>query len=840
MGIITNNGLDKDSKHKARATRYQKEKNNFSRAIDIIDHFDIAPNAGFRNDKKVKKSQINYGLMEGFLDVELYDDPLCFEVKGEHITLDYQSVSHYPLISQVAKTIIGEQTNRAFKPMIKDNTPDRQTYYKKEFNQRIQQHIQGSLQQQRQAVTQQLLQQSGITDMYSLMPEQQMELANQVEATMQKQTPEEIMEYMQYEFQTPTAKQAQKMLDFLIEYHDIKWKDTQGFKHAVVMAEEYYYVGERNGDIVFEVVPPTFFDWGGSMENEWSQHGSWAKRETWLSYQDITQKHAQYLSEKDLKELDYYHEPIGGMARGQDIFDSNHNRMVQYEYGRRPDLQKKYAGTNIKTTEGQKKFMNIYDDIYNTDLFDKQKGNGIIGANAFGIREAHIVWRDKRILKKVRREIDGKLKTFYLDEHYTEQPEDYDIKKIWVDEIWEGWKLGTYEAKYVNVRPVPYQYKSLDNPYNVDLPYYGKKYNVNNGITHNGSLIDLGKTFNKDFDIAMAQIKRDMATNYGKKLLMMFNLKPEDWKMQDWMDTIIHSPFIPIDVHKKGINAFDPQFVKQVDLSKMADIAAQIQLTQFYRDGVASSMYFNNGRIGALGQYANSTNIQTNQNASYNQTALFFESHRMVVEKALQGLLNYARFFYKDPENIDKARVFLDDVSMAELEIGPHTSYERMGVTLSNSPAELQKISVLKQQALTLIQNGSNPEGVLQMILADTETEVQDIIKKESKKIEQQRAEAQKIQQEQFQAQLQQKAEAEQRESEMKYLMHKEKIQGDIDRTIIDSQKFKNQMDVNMNQQNDLLESKILELETKLRIHDDEMLLEREKLELKEKLGKST
>ena len=819
---------------RTRLTRKQKEKSNFAAMLDRMDWYDIGQHSDFRDKNRVKKFKMNYGLMEGVLDVKMYDDPLCFKVGPEEVSFDYQNVSHYPLISQVAKTIIGEESSRPFNPMIKDNTPDFQTYFKKESSERVEMHLQSLLNKKKQELTLNILKSSGVEDPYSLSPEDQMAIQQEVQFQLEKNSPENIIDYMKYDFQTPTAKQAQKMLDYLREYHNIKFKNTLGFKHAVCTAEEYYFQGERNGQLVFEEVPPIYFNWGGSLGVEWSQHGTWAKRENWLTYQDVTQRHAEHLSERDLKDLDFYHEPFGGFS-GKDIFDTPYHRKVQYEYGRRPDLQAKFGDINIKTKEGQRRMLEMYSEIYTPDLFaHKDAGNKVIGNDIFGIREAHITWRDKRILKKVKRPINGELKTFYLDEHYEERPEDYEVQKIWVDEVWEGYKLGTYEAKYVNVRPVPYQYKSLDNPYGVDLPYYGKKYNSNNGVSPNVSLIDLGKTFNKDFDITMSGLKHDLATNHGKKLLITLNAKPDEYKMQEWLDLIRNSPFIPVDFSKKGLSQLDFQFSKEVDLSKMSDIAGKINLLQVFRDGVAWSMYFNNARLGSQGQYANTTNIQSNQQASYHQTALFFEQHRLIMEKALQAFLNYARFYYKD--NLDKAKVFLDDVSLAELATGPYTAFSEMGISLSNSPAEMQKLSVLKQQALTLIQNGSRPESVLKMILADSETEVQELIRKESRDIEQRRQEELKIQQDQFNAGLQQKMQADDKKLQNEYKMHREKLDTSTQNTLIDSQKFANQQDIDQNGQNDLLTGKLAELEAKLKMHDDVMALEREKLQLKEKL----
>ena len=90
----------------------------------------------------------------------------------------------------------------------------------------------------------------------------------------------------------------------MVEYHDIKWKQDEGFKYAISTGEEYYYEGVRNDQLVFECVYPGDFRWGGSKNVEWSQKGTWAARESWLTLEDAEHRHAMDLTERDLKDLE--------------------------------------------------------------------------------------------------------------------------------------------------------------------------------------------------------------------------------------------------------------------------------------------------------------------------------------------------------------------------------------------------------------------------------------------------------------------------------------------------------------------------------------------------------
>jgi hypothetical protein len=515
-----------------------------------------------------------------------------------------------------------------------------------------------------------------------------------------------------------------------------------------------------------------------------------------------------HLSEKDLRELEYHSEPLGGMRNFYDWDRNEAMKKVMYTYSMDEGLQQKYAGANIRTKEGERRMIDMYSDIFskdNTDIFGLK--------HSFGVREAHIVWRDKVMLKLVKRIIDDKVETFWVSEHYEPRPEDYEVKKVWVDELWEDTILGSFDYKHVNTRPIPNQYKSLDCPFNVPLPYYGRRYNTHGNVSKNVSLIDVGKTLQKDFDVTMASLKHDMATNYGQVFIWGMNLKPDGMPWQDWMDSMRNGGLMLADGSKRGLNQFDYQMMKNVNISKMSDIQAKVQLLEFFRQTHARSMFFNDARMGDIGQYATGVNTQVNKVASYNQTARFFETHRKIKEKSLTGLLNIARHYYKREENFKRAATFLDDVALAELKTAPYTAYQDMGITLSNSSSELEKLTLLKQQALTLIQNGTRPEAVLELVLADTEGEVRDIIKRESRSSEEMRQQAMQAQAQQAQAERDSKMAIEKMKQDREDARDMAKLQSQERRTAIDVTKFALAQDINKNNQSDLVDKTLLQVE---------------------------
>jgi hypothetical protein len=400
-----------------------------------------------------------------------------------------------------------------------------------------------------------------------------MQLEQQINAQLQTELPKDIMDFINGDVQSVTAKQAQKMTDFIVERFNISYEQIKGFKNAVATGEEYYYAGEYKSGLMFRAENPMYIEWGGGdKQNEWIQHADWVRRENWLSYQQLVSNHSDKLSKKDLDIIDLDIEPVGGFYKGVPFWDkdASHTKKLMWTYGADEGFRNAFSDININTKEGRKKLFNMYDLAFGryADEYGRNYAD-------YGIREAHFQWRDLRKMWVVKRQMqDGRIRQFWLPEHYEPTHLDLDIKEVWINQVWEGWKLGTFDAAYVGIREVPYQYKSIFNPHDVDLSYYGKRYNTHDNSVRNVSLVDLGKSAQKSFDMVLASIRQDMATNHGKAFTLFMNMKPEGWTYQQWLDMLRNAGILMIDP-SRNTAGIDPQFLREIDLSKMSDIAGK-------------------------------------------------------------------------------------------------------------------------------------------------------------------------------------------------------------------------------------------------------------------------
>jgi len=832
---------------KRRVPFSKKVSNDFQRAKDIMDLYDMWL-GDYRDYDKIDKYKINYDLLNGRLDVKLYDDPITLKMgkkKEETIRLTHQKITHFPLTSIVGNSMHGEEIGRPFQPVAKDLGSFAQTLTNKKWNELLRQTMEADVfSPMRQQLFQEYIQKNNIQDIFSISPEQQQQMSEQIEQQIQARSTDEVLDFMQNDFQTPTQRQAQQLLDYFVVHQDIKEKKSQGFRHAIATAEEYYGIDDLHGEPIIYNVNPKGFSYGGSQNNEWVQDAAWAKYEQWLTIEEATQKYSEYFSRTEYTDIEEFVEPIGGRRSVGDPRKDGVQRQVMIEMSNEGWIAQKYDDVNYKTKEGQKSIKQLYADVYSKYGAE----HGTLPGN-YGVREARIVWRDKRKLHRVIRKIGRIEKIFWQDEHYVEQPEDLEVREVWVDEVWEGVKLGSNGINdiYTKIRPIPGQYKSIFNPFGVQLPFVGKAYNTMMGNTKNVSPVDLGKSWQKEFDTTMAQLKHDMATDYGSVFIMSLTWKPDDVSWQDWFDIMRNGKILLAQLQKQGFNSVDYNALRTIEISKAADMAHKIQLLDYFKTNLVQAMNFNETRIGSIGQYTTNQNIQQSQTASYNQTEGFFETHRKIVEKALNMFMNRARLIYRHNE---KTKFILDDITRTELEVSPEFWYEEWAIEFTTSTEEIRKVEMLRQQMQTFAQNQMSFDGILQLALASTPSDIVNIMKKESKRMDDMRKEAQQQEMQKIQIGLQADAADKQADRDSKEKIAAAGNENSIQRTVIDSKKFKYAADVNDDNVADadarqdkeltlksMLETEVLKLQARKQSQDYE--LKQKELKLKEKEIKS-
>ncbi len=798
----------------------QKKAYDFKWAEDMADYFDTF-NGAYTDLEKYKRLGLNYDLYNGRGESAMRSFKGSTgnnHLQEEGFDLGFEDVQHHDIMSQVAKGMVGEQRKRPLKPIAVDGSGAALNQRKrKELELRQDYLTQTIIAPMQQQILMQYMQENGITDVHSLSPEQQQQMNADVSQRTEAKTPKEIKKYMRSEYKTSSETQAQKLMDYLMVNYNIKWKTDENFKHAVITGAEVYKTGVIHGDIEFELVNYNGFTYSASPNSHFIEDGDWAKYEQVKKISDIYNQFGDQFTPAHLKKLDSLFSALGN-GGDNDTYGVQSNLVSIISSD--PGNELFNGDLDVRTKQGQAKLRDIYQQY------------GSINQNHSQLRHVHITWKSLRKLKNIHRKMpNDKIERFWVDESYTFNPMKGDVKEeiAYVPEVWETDKIGYADAIYLNKRPIPYQYRSTNNPWNVKLPYIGVEYNRLMGNTKNVSPMDLGKPWQYKFNVQMARLHEMEATDVGKILLTSTNAKPKDWTWGKWFDMIKYGKIAPVDFQAEGMNPMEAQAIRGIDLSNIQDMTARVNYLEWLRNQVALAMSYNPSRLGEVSPYTSVSNNQQNIIQSVNQTEDIYSTHNMVVENLLNALLGCARIAFKD--NPVKKSYMMDDMSMAELDLDwEMLQRSEIGIRVRNSSDDFNNIEAVKGQAQAMVQNGmiSFPE-LIRLTWAKNYGDVLNIAEEAEEKMAKQRQEAQAQQEKMMQEQQKMQEALAQQQIDLKLLMQERDIVGNKEVAMISREQMALQYDIDKNGQNDGLQSTIMELQLKDKLESEKNDMTKEK-----------
>ena len=810
---------------KPRVSDKKRRASNFERLKDLADVYDNY----FGQDKRhsnFNKIKMNLNLYNGRVDTKFYSEATCFNVGNEKVKFESEAIIHNPIMSQVANSLFGQIYLRNFKPKAKHHGSGAVNMKKMKWNELVKRsHQELLINPLRERIYQQYIVDNNIQDIRSLTPEQLQQVNSDVEQRTNSKLPKDLLNFMFNEYETPTQQSAQRLLNYYVDKLGISNKYIDSFIWPITAGESIICIDDVHGKPTFDIWNPAFVSYGGGHSDETLiQKMDWVKYECWGSYQYITQKYAEHLKNKDYKILEDCLMPILGNSKVKvGEHDSMSREIIRIHNDGGWVADKEYQGFNDKTIAGQNKLKEIYSRVLS------QYGDTSGNFSNYGIRECKFFFRDKRHLKRVTRNEGGKEVRYWMDEHYEPTHLDIEVVDLWVDEVQRVTKIGEGDdALYLKMGPVPGQYKSIHNPWDVELPVYGGKFNTHMNMVDNVAIMDLSKADQMQYDIIVHQMRRDMNSDLGTIFTFIQDYKPSSMSWQEWFSVIRTGKVAMLNPRKKGITGVDPQFLKKLDLSKVSDIAQKLQLLQHYRSNIITNMHTNAVSVQGASPYATNEGIQTARAAGTAQTENIFDLHTRTFEAALNGLMERVKYLYSTGElNVDE---LLNESGITDLQLSEGFSWDALKIAFKLSRQEEESLERMRSETLTLLQNANDPETVWDILRSQTTDEVNNVFRRNTKKLEEQ----QKQQQEMIAQQQQAEREFELRKIKIKLDAEKEieqlKAQTSITRTQIDSTKFEKAADVDGNNVSDKLELEQLKLIQKDREHQDKMALERDKL----------
>ncbi len=494
--------------------------------------------------------------------------------------------------------------------------------------------------------------------------EEQQQIEQKVNEEIEARTPPEVRKYMQREHQDPAEIMHQQLLQYLIQKCDVRRKLNTAFKHALLSSVGILYVGILNGE-------PALWNINSMDYN-------------------------------------YYHTP--GLENIEDAEEGS------CEYRFTPSQIVKYFGSQLTNKQIDdlyklNKSTHLYDRIERW-LDDEHEDTGstyFLRDEGNTIRVLHCVWKSLRKIGFLSyKDEDGDIQEIIVDENYKLNKEagDINIEWEWIPEVYETWKIK--DDIFVNMQPIPGQFKDLDNLYECKLPYYGAIYdNMNSEPT---SLMDRLKIYQYYYNIIMYRLELLIASDKGKKVLMNIGAIPSSSgiDIKKWQYFMESTPYMWFDPQEEGNNYNDVNTIaKVIDLSVASDMNKYIEIAEYLRTQCGRSVGITDQVEGQIGPNDAVNNTKQNLIQSSHILEWYFDTHSQTKRNVLQALIECAKVAYSN-SNKKKLTYFLDDMTkqVLNLDIGLLNS-TTIGLFLTNSSKAEETKETARQLAFTAMQTGT-------------------------------------------------------------------------------------------------------------------------------------
>ncbi len=647
----------KKIKRSQRLTQKQKNANKkqwYIENINLLDIHHYDSDLGYGGVSEQKRMKVNYELFNNILD--LADFEYVCTPYGSEVGELPAKMTNRDIVSGKIKAILGMEMKRSlpWKPVAIN--PEATSRREKEEMDRIKQYvidyIMQPIREQAEIESQQQIKGNELTQ------QEIAQIKQQVEQTVQSQTPDEVKRYMERDYQDPIEVMSQQLTEYLIKAKDIKRKFIKAYKHGLISGKEVLYVGIFNGEPDVWNVNPMRFCYDNSYDNELIEDGEFASCEYRLYPSQIVSLFGDELTDQEIDNI--YETWSGfGMSESDDLFIRYENRL---DY-----------------------------DSNNT------------------IKVLHTTWKSLRKIGFLSYlDESGQVQEIIVDENYKIDRTNGDIKIEWewIPEVYEGWKIKSGEPIYLRMRPISGQFKDINNLHHCKLPYHGIVYdNMNSEVT---SLMDRIKAYQYYFNLLWYRFELLLASDKGKKVLMNINVVPDSMgiDMKTWAYYLDTMGIMWYNPNEEGTGHMDAgSIAKEIDLTFTGQLNEYINMMEYVRQQCGRS-------VGILdnveGQIDNNAAVKNTQQSLINTSNIlepYFEVHDQVKKNVLQALLETAKVAYSNKESV-KTSYALDDLSIAILnvDIGKLDS-ETVGIFIGDSSESNEARETIKSLSHAAMQN---------------------------------------------------------------------------------------------------------------------------------------
>lgn len=752
---------------------------------------DWADTKSFTHYSPVRNSvlhkKINYDLMNGILhmkDMEIVLNPEA--IKSKYLP---EKIQHYPIINSKINVLIGEELGRVFDYKVVVTNPNAISEIEENKKQQILKEITAELQNESQS-------------------------EEEFNQRLQK-----INDFFSYEWQDMRELRCNMLLNHYVKEYNLPLLFNKGFKDGLITGEEIYRCDIRNGEPIIEKLNPNkvyVFKSGYSNKIE---DADVVIIEDYLSPGQIIDRYYEYLSAKDRE----YIEGLPYSNSNETNEEEPRNAWISSDLV--GDENNGFFSNMLEFTEGNTTAIDTPFDMY---------GN---------VRVLQVYWKSRRKIKKVKsynQETGEEEFNFYPETYVCDETKGEEETTYWINEAWEGTKIG--KDIYVNMRPRIVQYNRLSNPSRCHFGIVGSIYNLNEDKPF--SLVDMMKPFSYLYDATHDKLTKLLARDWGILLPVDLAKIPDKWTVDKWLYFAKTNGIVVVDSFKEGnkgaatgklAGGLNNNTSGAINAELGNSIQGYINILEYIKSEMSEVIGVSKQREGQISNRETVGGVERSTLQSSYITEYLFNIHEDVKKRVLECFIETTKaalkgrnkkFQYILPDGLSKI-ITIDGDEFAENDYG-------LVVDNSKGTQELnQKLDMLAQAAL---QNQAlDFSAILKLYTSCSMAEKIRMISNNEQQRKQEMQQQQEQQSQLQQQQLEQNVKLKQDEMEQQYKIAQEKNQTSIAVAEINAQ---SNLQYNlMKNQNDGVDEVSIEearakLQESMRQFDANLDLNKKKLEL--------
>lgn len=669
------------------------------------------------------KKRINYNLINGVLDMR--DVELILNPDNVNALYVPESIQHFPIMNSKLHVLQGEEAKRRFEFKVVVTNPNSISEIENSKLAMLQEQVQAMIEDE-----------------------------NLSEEEFNKEL-DKLSYYFDYQWQDIIEMRASTVLSHYMKELNIPRIFNDGFMDAMICGEEIYQCDIVGGEPTFERLNPLkvhIFKNGFSNKVEDADLiiliDFWSPGRILDTYFDV-------LSKKDVDSIDKLASTFSS--------DSMYNIDERNAFINTAEID----GTDISGGTIIENFLLMGQSGFSatSNYYDLQ-GN---------IRVLRLYWKSKRKIKKVKSydpETGEELFDFYPETYIIDKGAGEEEEIFWINEAWEGTKIGP--DIYVNMRPRIVQYNRLSNPSRCHFGIVGSMYNLNDSRPF--SLVDMMKPFAYFYDVIYDRLNKAIAANWGKIVKLDLAMVPKGWEIDKWLYYAKVNHVAVTDSFKEGnggaaqgkiVGALNTQSNGVIDAEQGNYIQEHINLLEFIKNEMGEVAGITRQREGQISNRETVGGVERSNLQSSHITEWLFTMHDDVKRRALECFLETAKIAMRGRNK--KFQYITSDGAIKSLEIDGDTFADSdYGIVVDASPETQNLASKLDTLAQAALQNQTlSFSSIMKIYTSSSLSEIRRTIEKDEQAIQERQAE--QAQQEQEIAQQQMQTQMEMKQAEMNF-----------------------------------------------------------------------